>query len=155
MSNVRPHQHKPPMPELLFRVASTFQIQERGLVVGTDTPIRNVPFVLRAGSKIEYRRPDGSSMESTIKGLELLSPFNPNRPFGYLAANGMSQPIYRLAQRCGSVQSAIEETPRGCVWRLCRTLVSRGRVLATVRPNPSIEGMPKRLRLLCTPHVKR
>ena len=25
----------------------------------------------------------------------------------------------------------------------------------TQRPNPSIEGMPKRLRLLCTPHVKR
>jgi hypothetical protein len=24
-----------------------------------------------------------------------------------------------------------------------------------LRPNPSIEGMPKRLRLLCTPHVKR
>jgi hypothetical protein len=24
-----------------------------------------------------------------------------------------------------------------------------------VTPNPSIEGMPKRLRLLCTPHVKR
>jgi hypothetical protein len=22
-------------------------------------------------------------------------------------------------------------------------------------PNPSIDGMPKRLRLLCTPHVKR
>ena len=27
--------------------------------------------------------------------------------------------------------------------------------LSRVRPNPSIEGMPKRLRLLCTPHVKR
>jgi hypothetical protein len=25
----------------------------------------------------------------------------------------------------------------------------------TVAPNPSIEGMPKRLRLLVTPHVKR
>jgi hypothetical protein len=25
----------------------------------------------------------------------------------------------------------------------------------TTTPNPSIEGMPKRLRLLCTPHVKR
>jgi hypothetical protein len=25
----------------------------------------------------------------------------------------------------------------------------------TATPNPSIEGMPKRLRLLCTPHVKR
>jgi hypothetical protein len=28
-------------------------------------------------------------------------------------------------------------------------------ILAAVMPNPSIEGMPKRLRLLCTPHVKR
>jgi hypothetical protein len=26
---------------------------------------------------------------------------------------------------------------------------------AKKRSNPSIEGMPKRLRLLCTPHVKR
>jgi hypothetical protein len=26
---------------------------------------------------------------------------------------------------------------------------------STTPPNPSIEGMPKRLRLLCTPHVKR
>ncbi len=26
---------------------------------------------------------------------------------------------------------------------------------AKLRPNPSIEGMPKMLRLLCTPHVKR
>ena len=26
---------------------------------------------------------------------------------------------------------------------------------STPTPNPSIEGMPKRLRLLCTPHVKR
>ena len=26
---------------------------------------------------------------------------------------------------------------------------------ARVTANPSIEGMPKRLRLLCTPHVKR
>jgi hypothetical protein len=28
-------------------------------------------------------------------------------------------------------------------------------VARRVTPNPSIEGMPKRLRLLCTPHVKR
>ena len=30
-----------------------------------------------------------------------------------------------------------------------------GTVAPTATPNPSIEGMPKRLRLLCTPHVKR
>ena len=28
-------------------------------------------------------------------------------------------------------------------------------VHTVLTPNPSIEGMPKRLRLLCTPHVKR
>jgi hypothetical protein len=30
-----------------------------------------------------------------------------------------------------------------------------GTVPLSPTPNPSIEGMPKRLRLLCTPHVKR
>lgn len=29
------------------------------------------------------------------------------------------------------------------------------RSMPTTTPNPSIEGMPKRLRLLVTPHVKR
>jgi hypothetical protein len=29
------------------------------------------------------------------------------------------------------------------------------RLSSKERPNPSIEGMPKRLRLLVTPHVKR
>ena len=28
-------------------------------------------------------------------------------------------------------------------------------LFGTQRPNPSVEGMPKRLRLSCTPHVKR
>ena len=31
----------------------------------------------------------------------------------------------------------------------------QGRAVGKATPNPSIEGMPKRLRLLCTPHVKR
>ena len=32
---------------------------------------------------------------------------------------------------------------------------SKARAFAGATPNPSIEGMPKRLRLLVTPHVKR
>ena len=40
--------------------------------------------------------------------------------------------------------------------RLRRTSLSlQERVVVVQPPNPSIEGMPKRLRLLCTPHVKR
>jgi hypothetical protein len=34
-------------------------------------------------------------------------------------------------------------------------LVTERRALRSMTPNPSIEEMPKRLRLLCTPHVKR
>ena len=34
-------------------------------------------------------------------------------------------------------------------------LVTERPALRPMTPNPSIEGMPKRLRLLCTPHVKR
>jgi hypothetical protein len=30
-------------------------------------------------------------MASTIKGLEFSSPFNPNQPYGYLAANGITK----------------------------------------------------------------
>jgi hypothetical protein len=47
---------------------------------------------------------------------------------------------------------------RGNTNRTAKALVRRptevGAVVAET-PNPSIEGMPKRLRLLCTPHVKR
>ena len=40
--------------------------------------------------------------------------------------------------------------------RLQRASLSvQERVVVVQLPNPSIEGMPKRLRLLCTPHVKR
>jgi len=42
----------------------------------------------------------------------------------------------------------------GCS-KLQRLRHSRKCALGTMRSNPSIEGMPKRLRLLCTPHVKR
>ena len=40
--------------------------------------------------------------------------------------------------------------------RLQRASLSvQERVVVVQLPNPSIEGMPKRLRLLCTPHIKR
>ena len=40
-------------------------------------------------------------------------------------------------------------------WLQTRRKVMPLGLLQPLPPNPSIEGMPKRLRLLCTPHVKR
>jgi hypothetical protein len=40
-------------------------------------------------------------------------------------------------------------------WRASAGYHASTVALSPATPNPSIEGMPKRLRLLCTPHVKR
>jgi hypothetical protein len=55
------------------------------------------------------------------------------------------------ARKVVSTRKASVSLPRGL--RLELGMQSPGSSTAT--PNPSIEGMPKRLRLLCTPHVKR
>lgn len=73
------------MAEFLFKVAEVFEIPERGLIIATDTPIREIPFVLRPGEVIEFRSPDGGKFKSTIRALEFASPFNPNRTFAFLA----------------------------------------------------------------------
>jgi hypothetical protein len=55
------------------------------------------------------------------------------------------------ARMAAATRKASVALPRGL--RLEWGMQSSGSSTAT--PNPSIEGMPKRLRLLCTPHVKR
>ena len=55
---------------------------------------------------------------------------------------GVRRSLGRL--RCGATNWPAQASPRS-ILVLARTLT----------PNPSIEGMPKRLRLLRTPHVKR
>ena len=59
------------------------------------------------------------------------------------------QPL-RARTACAPRESSVVY-PRGL--RLRSGMHSLGSPNLT--PNPSIEGMPKRLRLLCTPHVKR
>jgi hypothetical protein len=68
----------------LFRVAETFDISDRGRIVVSDTKIMDIPFVLRAGSNIELRLPDGKVMATQIKGLEHSRPFSPYRAYAFL-----------------------------------------------------------------------
>ena len=56
----------------------------------------------------------------------------------------------------GQVEFALAHAPSLAVTNFKRRPASTGfRGDPAVTPNPSIEGMPKRLRLLRTPHVKR
>jgi hypothetical protein len=52
-------------------------------------------------------------------------------------------------------KSSAAEAATTCARSGASTLALALSPWAQSAPNPSIEGMPKRLRLLCTPHVKR
>jgi hypothetical protein len=65
------------MTRRLFTVEDTFVIHGRGLVLAPGLiPEGNERF--RVGDPVTLRRPDGSSTETRIGGLELLDP-NPQR----------------------------------------------------------------------------
>jgi hypothetical protein len=60
--------------------------------------------------------------------------------------------VFHKVSRSGTVRCSSSAAVRQLVSERVAAQRSRCRLS---RPNPSIEGMPKRLRLLCTPHVKR
>lgn len=65
------------MGRCLFTVKDAFAIRDRGLVlVPGIIPIGDERF--RVGDPIVLRRPDGTSVDTRIGGLEMLDP-NPNR----------------------------------------------------------------------------
>lgn len=68
----------------LFRVEETFDIAGRGRIVVSDTKVMDIPFVLRAGSRIELRLPGGEVVVTEIKGLEHSRPFSPYRAYAFL-----------------------------------------------------------------------
>lgn len=75
------------MATYLFRIAETFDISDRGRIVASDTKIIDIPFMVRAGSKIELRFADGSVAATSIKGLEHSRPFSPYRPYAFLVGD--------------------------------------------------------------------
>jgi hypothetical protein len=79
------------VPMMLFRVADTFQISGRGLVVVADVPVRQVSDLLRQGQAIEYRRPDGTKLASTLGSFEFVALSTPDRPFAFAAAPGITR----------------------------------------------------------------
>jgi hypothetical protein len=57
--------------------------------------------------------------------------------------------------RTGGVSKQMKTKTPTCISVSGRAVAGKVAANQTTTPNPSIEGMPKRLRLLCTPHVKR
>ena len=65
------------MNRLLFVVEDTFDIPERGVVAAPGI-IPEDDECFRIGDRLRVKRPDGSSLDTSIASLELLSP-NPTR----------------------------------------------------------------------------
>jgi hypothetical protein len=57
--------------------------------------------------------------------------------------------------RTGGVSKQMKTKVATCISALGRKIAGKMAANQTTTPNPSIEGMPKRLRLSVTPHVKR
>ena len=57
----------------LFTVADVFFLQRRGPVLIPGLPTQG-PLHLRVGDPIELRRPDGSTRQTTVRGIEMADP---------------------------------------------------------------------------------
>lgn len=60
-------------PQLICRVAETFLIKGRGVVLCPDASIPD-GVVLRNGDPVTLRTPEGRTLETRIKALELITP---------------------------------------------------------------------------------
>ena len=58
--------------EFLSKVESTFSISGRGLVIVPEKPESD--FLIRVGTELELRTPDGRSLNTHITGVEFLKP---------------------------------------------------------------------------------
>jgi hypothetical protein len=66
----------------LFRVAELFAFHIGRVLVITDCPLRVVP-VARIGDAVEFRNPNGTAFRSSVAGIELAGPPDPERPFAF------------------------------------------------------------------------
>ncbi len=77
------------MNTLLFTVVDTFLIEKRGLVLAADA--RSDQVSLRVGESIELRRPDGSTVVSTVAGIARFVPHDPERTLDILLPPDISK----------------------------------------------------------------
>lgn len=70
------------MQTLLFSVADTNEIRGRGIIIVSPV-LRDLPVGLMNGQQIELRRPDGTTLLTMIRGIEMCD-LNPNKRAGLL-----------------------------------------------------------------------
>lgn len=70
---------------LVGTVADTFEIQGRGLIVATDTPLERLPrdLKLKIGDLIEFRSAS-RAFRSRVAGIEHCDPWSPKHSFAFL-----------------------------------------------------------------------
>ncbi len=73
------------MSHLLFIVEDTFLIRGRGLVLAPGIPHSDQTRI-RVGDPLQLKRPNGSTFETAIAGIEFLTP-NPMRVTPILLTN--------------------------------------------------------------------
>ena len=70
---------------LIGRISDVFQIAQRGLVI---VPFEPWTVPLKVGSAIELRKPDGSSLVTRVRGVEMSNPSRLDGKVGLLIGDG-------------------------------------------------------------------
>lgn len=77
------------MRRLLCKIIDTFWLEKIGLVVAVDVTAADVH--LRAGDRLELRRPDGSRLETEVAAIPHVRPHYPDRPFSFSLPQGLDK----------------------------------------------------------------
>lgn len=78
-----------------MRIVEALQISGRGLVVVTDSKLRDMSSrgaIPQTGAPVRFLTPDGTHLESTVRSVELFSsPPNPDKPFAFVVQEGIGK----------------------------------------------------------------
>lgn len=70
-----------------FKVVDTFSLENFGLVVVADAKSKEVNVIV--DEMIEVVRPDGSSFKTKVAGIQMISPYDPERRFSFSLPKGI------------------------------------------------------------------
>lgn len=74
------------MGHFLFKVQETFQLKDIGLVIAADIKIKDAK--VGRGDELEFRLADGSKFITKVAGINIMSPYNPERLFSFSLPKG-------------------------------------------------------------------
>lgn len=77
------------MAEFLFKIQDKFQLENIGLVVAVDIKIKDAK--IKNGDEIEIRLPNAPPVITSVTGIPMSRPNDPEKPFSFALPKNMNK----------------------------------------------------------------